>query len=80
MPAAVLEAFHEAGVATLQLLVPRVAGEHLDAPRTVQLSGDVSHRLESGWLFRARYSHRSTDNSVVVKIVPPPNVVSTIDL
>jgi outer membrane receptor protein involved in Fe transport len=66
LPARLETTFHEDGSATLQTLVPRIGGEDLDAPRTFQLSADVSHRLESGWMFRARYSRRHTGNNIIV--------------
>jgi hypothetical protein len=74
LPSRLETTFHEDGSATLQTLVPRIAGDDLDAPRTLQFSGDLSHRLESGWMFRARYSHRSTDKNIVVDRVDGPAI------
>jgi len=72
--------FHQDGSATLQTLVPRIAGDDLDAPRTLQLSADLSHRLESGWMFRARYSHRRTDHNIVVDRIDGPGIEIDPDL
>ncbi len=66
--------FNPDGSATLHALVPRVEGDDLDAPRTFLFSGDVSHRLESGWMFRARYSQRRTDNNIIVDRMDAPGL------
>ncbi len=68
------------GTATLQALVPRTEDDDLDAPRTLLFSGDVSHRLESGWMFRARASHRRTDNNLIVDRIDGPGLVVDPDL
>jgi hypothetical protein len=66
--------FNADGTATLHALVPRVEGDDLDTPRTLLFTGDVSHRLESGWMFRARYAHRRTDNNIIVDRVDGPGL------
>jgi len=86
LPARLETTFHDDGSATLQTLVPTQAGADLDAPRTLQLSADVSHRLANGWMFRARLSHRDTRENIIVdrregpgiEIVPgvDPRVIS----
>ncbi len=65
--------FDAEGGAILQTLVPRIAAD-LDVPRTVQISGDLSHRLESGWMFRARYSRRDTHRNIVVDRIDGPGI------
>jgi outer membrane receptor for ferrienterochelin and colicin len=67
LPARLETTIRDDGTATLQTLVPRLGDDDLDAPRTLQFSADVSHRLESGWLFRARMSHRDIDNNIIVE-------------
>ena len=65
--------FDSDGGATLRSLVPRIADD-LDVPRTIQFTGDVSHRLESGWMFRAHYSHRATDHNIIVDRIDGPGI------
>lgn len=65
--------FDAEGGATLHTLVPRIADD-LDVPRTIQITGDLSHRLESGWMFRARYSRRATDHNIIVDRVDGPGI------
>jgi len=74
LPSRLETTFNEDGTATLRTLVPRIEGDDLDAPRTLQISGDFSHRLESGWMFRARYSHRDTSDNIVVDRVDGPGI------
>ena len=68
-----LETTIDGGGARLNALVPRI-DDDLDAPRTIQITGDLSHRLESGWVFRARYSHRTTDRNIIVDRVDGPGI------
>ncbi|MGD8331661.1 MAG: TonB-dependent receptor [Acidobacteriota bacterium] len=67
------------GTATLNTLVPTIPGGDIDAPRTLTLSADVSHRLGSGWLLRARLSHRDTNSNIVVERVDGTGVVISAD-
>ncbi len=73
LPVRLETTFAEDGSATL---VPLVAArdEKLSAPRTLLFTGDFSHRLESGWLFRTKLSHRSGSDNIIAERVEPPGV------
>ncbi len=73
LPSRLETTFDSAGGATLNTLVPRIADD-LDVPRTVQFTADLSHRLESGWMLRAHYSHRATDHNIIVDRVDGPGI------
>lgn len=74
LPARLETTFHEDGSATLRTLVPTIEGGELDTPRTLQFSADFSHRLESGWMFRAHYSRRQIANNTIVDRVDGPGI------
>ena len=66
LPARLESTVQDDGTVLLQTLTPRILEGDLDAPRTLLLSGDISHRLQSGWMFRARASHRTTRDNIIV--------------
>ncbi len=74
LPTRLETTFSEDGSATLVPLVA-VRDEDLSAPRTLLFTGDFSHRLESGWLLRTKFSHRSGRNNIIAERVEPPGVV-----
>lgn len=74
LPARLETTFAEDGSATLHTLVPTISGDDLDVPRTLQFSADFSHRLDSGWMFRARYSRRRVDRNIIVDRVDGPGI------
>jgi len=69
LPARLETTFDEDGT-RLAVFEPETAGQ-LHAPRTLLITGDFSHRFESGWMFRTRYSRRQSDNSIVADRIEP---------
>lgn len=64
----------EGGEDIMRVFVPEIA-DRLDAPRTLLITAEATHRFNSSLLLRGRYSRRDGDDQIIFDLIPGSGVI-----